>query len=328
MRLEQLQYVVEIAKCRSMSKAAKQLFLSQPALSTAISNLETELGFAVFQRSFQGVALTEKGERLYKIASRVTQQLEMVRTISRDTEKTPAVNIAAVPAACNSLIIDLIHHLRRENPNAIINIQELRPIRVLQAIEDRTADICIGIYDPSIREDILKRVEMNDLQMEEVFHDTMCVYLSSGHPLAGKNVIYRHELENDTPIFFNDYINMDRPDTKPGEIQSNRNYFSFTDQASIKKAVAQGLGYVILPWQISVDDIYISSGQIVAIPLAGEDIRLTTFLAYRRAVALPPAEEQALTLLRQLYSQLRARQDKRARPSPGPENPTESRAGD
>lgn len=89
-------------------------------------------------------------------------------------------------------------------------------------------------------------------------------------------------------------------------------FAAFTDQASIKKAVAQGLGYVILPWQMAVDDIYISSGKIVALPLAGEETKLTTFLAYRRGCALPPAEEHALAVLRKLYSQLRLQQHKMA----------------
>lgn len=108
MRLEQFQYVVEIAKCCSMSKAAKQLFLSQPALSTAISNLESELGFQIFQRSFQGVALTEKGKKSLEVSKRVIEQLEVIPSICSETEQVPTVNIAAVPVACNSLIIDLI----------------------------------------------------------------------------------------------------------------------------------------------------------------------------------------------------------------------------
>lgn len=326
MRLEQFQYVVEVAKCHSMSKAAKQLFLSQPALSTAISNLEAELGFSVFLRSFQGVALTEKGERFLEIAKRITEQLENIPMISQDVEQMPTINIAAVPAACNSLIIDLIHQLRRDNPNTIINIQELRPAKVLQALEDRTADICIGIYSPSTQEEILRKANRNDLNMEEVFQDTMYVYLPINHPLAQKEVIFRQDLVNDTPIFFSDYIHIDHSDEGHSEIQSSRNYFSFTDQASMKKTVAQGLGYAILPWQMAVDDIYISSGQIAAVPLAGENIKLTTFLAYKRTVTLPPAEEHALTLLRQLYKQLQIKQNKQARLSTKSDNSVKSRA--
>ena len=54
MRLEQLQYIVETAKQKSISKAAKNLYISQPSLSKAISQLETELGFFYFCPSAAG----------------------------------------------------------------------------------------------------------------------------------------------------------------------------------------------------------------------------------------------------------------------------------
>lgn len=308
MRLEQFRYVVEIARCRSMSKAAKRLFVSQPALSTSISNLESELGFQVFQRSFQGVALTEKGERFLEISKRIVEQIETIPTIAQDMRTVPTVNISAVPAACNSLVIDLIRQMRSDHPDTIINIQELRPTKVLTPLEEGDADLCIGIYLPSTRDRILKRAARAELQIEEVFCDTMCVFLPSGHPLAKKSKILRLELAGDTPIFFNDYVRMDQGDIDREEIQSSHNYSSFTDQASMKKAVSQGLGYAILPWQMAVGDIYISSGKIVARPLAGEETRLTTFLAYRRNAALPPAGQHALSLLHQLYRKLRQEQ--------------------
>lgn len=64
---------------------------------------------------------------------------------------------------------------------------------------------------------------------------------------------------------------------------------------------------------MTVDDIYIASGKIVAVPLAGEEIKLITFLAYRNSFALPSMEERALVLLRQMYKQLKIKQRKMAR---------------
>ena len=163
--------------------------------------------------------------------------METIPLISQHRESTPTVNIAAVPAAYNSFMIDLISRLRTKNPYTIINIQEL---------------------------------------------------------------------PDETPIFFSDYVHMGRASTMPNEIQSSRNYFTFTDQVSIKKVIARGLGYAILPWQMSVDDIYITTGQIVAIPLDCDEFRLTTFLAYRRNALLTPTEEEAPMILRQLYMIIRS----------------------
>ena len=54
MTLQQLKYVIEIADSNSMNEAAKKLFISQPSLSGAVKELETELGFDIFLRSNRG----------------------------------------------------------------------------------------------------------------------------------------------------------------------------------------------------------------------------------------------------------------------------------
>ncbi len=55
----------EVAKCKSISEAAKNMYLSQPAISKAIKNLETELDVMLFYRTLNGIVLTEKGKELF-----------------------------------------------------------------------------------------------------------------------------------------------------------------------------------------------------------------------------------------------------------------------
>ena len=68
MRLEQLEYVTEIAKCHSMTRAAANLFVTQPALSESLNSLERELDFTIFRRSKQGMTLTAAGEKFFEEA--------------------------------------------------------------------------------------------------------------------------------------------------------------------------------------------------------------------------------------------------------------------
>ena len=62
MRIEQLQQIIEIKKQRSISKAAKSLFISQPTLSNSLSSLEQEIQVTIFERTHSGVRLTPEGE--------------------------------------------------------------------------------------------------------------------------------------------------------------------------------------------------------------------------------------------------------------------------
>lgn len=64
MRLEQLQYFIEIAHTKSISIAAEHLYVTQPALSRAIKALEDELGVILFTRTVEGAFLTKEGETL------------------------------------------------------------------------------------------------------------------------------------------------------------------------------------------------------------------------------------------------------------------------
>jgi len=85
MTLQQLKYAVEIEKCGSLSKAAKKLFVSQPNLSNAVKELETEYGFSIFKRNNRGVQVTDKGLAFLNYARSVLHQCDEMKNISTET---------------------------------------------------------------------------------------------------------------------------------------------------------------------------------------------------------------------------------------------------
>lgn len=87
MTIQQLQYVLEIAKTGSVSKAARNLYLSQPNLSNAVKNLERELGITIFERTTMGMQLTGSGQRLVHKASSIMEDIREITTgINEDEE--------------------------------------------------------------------------------------------------------------------------------------------------------------------------------------------------------------------------------------------------
>ena len=81
MQLQQFIYVLEVAKCGSMNKAARNLFISQPNLSSSIANLERELDITIFTRTSKGVEVTEEGKLLTKYARSILGQTEQLKNI-------------------------------------------------------------------------------------------------------------------------------------------------------------------------------------------------------------------------------------------------------
>lgn len=311
MRLEHFQYIVEIARCKSMSKASKKLFITQPSLSTAVQSLETELGFQIFKRSAAGVALTDKGESLLHIAEEVVFQLDQIKELSNsETATSVTINVAAVPVFCNALMMDLIQQLHREHPFINLNIMELRPCKILPALISGTADIAIGCYHPSTKEQILQEANKNGFSVEPVFQDKMICFLPRNHPLARRSKVTFPELQNcGIPgAVYNDHVLMDSYDCitigDAPETEISKDSYTFTDRSSIKKAVSKGLAYATLPRLMAYDDIYVTSGMIIPVPLSDTNLKLTMFLSYPARSGLTHASTVTLNAVRTLFEKM------------------------
>ena len=81
MTLQQLKYVVTVAECGNITEAAKQLFVSQPTVTSAIHDLEKEMQIVIFIRTNKGVILSEDGERFLGHARQVLEQVDLIEGI-------------------------------------------------------------------------------------------------------------------------------------------------------------------------------------------------------------------------------------------------------
>ena len=87
MTFQQLRYIVEISKCGSINKAAQKLFLSQSGISTAVRELEEELGIKFFVRSNRGVEFTPEGKEFLAMPSPCWSRSAGSRPIRRGTQR-------------------------------------------------------------------------------------------------------------------------------------------------------------------------------------------------------------------------------------------------
>ena len=78
MTLAQLKYIIAVAECGTISKAAEKLYISQPSLTTSIKDLESEFGIEIFSRTNKGVILTSDGEEFLGYARQVISQTSLM----------------------------------------------------------------------------------------------------------------------------------------------------------------------------------------------------------------------------------------------------------
>lgn len=126
MELRQLRYFVRIVELGSMSRAATDLFIAQPALSQQLANLEHELGVKLLSRSFRGVTPTDPGQVFYRYAQSVLRLMERLRSDVQQSSDQPTgiVSIGMPTSVANMLATPLITEANARYPDVRLQITE------------------------------------------------------------------------------------------------------------------------------------------------------------------------------------------------------------
>lgn len=99
MNFTHLKYVVEIANCKSINKAAEKLYVGQPNLSRALKELEADLGITIFERSPRGISLTPDGEFFIQYAKKILKQIDDIESIFKTESHSKKRFAISVPRA-------------------------------------------------------------------------------------------------------------------------------------------------------------------------------------------------------------------------------------
>lgn len=132
-----------VAKTGNISKASKELFISQPAISKSISRLETSLDVTLFYRNSRGVVLTEEGRILYKAAASAFETLEAAgeRIDKIKTLGIGHIRIGVSSTLCKYLLLPYLQAFLEEYPHIKITIACHSTFETLKALEENKIDI-------------------------------------------------------------------------------------------------------------------------------------------------------------------------------------------
>lgn len=185
MTILQLKYVIVIASSSSMREAASRLYVSQPALSATIRDLEEELGIKIFKRTNKGVSMTNDGIEFLSYAKQAVSQYEIIeeRYGKNDKEKIHfSVSTQHYVFAVNAFIETIKYF---SYSKYLFSIHETKTDEVLGSVRDLKSEIGIVSYSNG-NENIMKKL-FREYQLE--FYPLMTkdtyVYVWKDHPLAG-----------------------------------------------------------------------------------------------------------------------------------------------
>ena len=194
MTLAQLRYAITVANSNSMNEAARNLFISQPSLSSAIRELEEEIGIELFRRTNRGISVTPEGEEFLGYARQVVEQYELIESkyVSKEhTKKKFSVSMQHYTFAVNAFV-EMVKQFGMDEYEFAVH-------------ETRTYDIITDVKDFKSEIGILYLNDFNHKVLEKLFHEfnlefhpilecSIYVYMWKGHPLADRDLITLEDL--------------------------------------------------------------------------------------------------------------------------------------
>lgn len=142
------QIFYEVAGCRNFSVAARKMYISQPAVSKAISRLEESLGVILFHRSSRGVTLTHDGEILYNHVDQALTALQSGENLIKTStsQKISHLSIGVSTTLCKYVLLPLLNTFIAENPNIKITISCQSTFDTISSLQANSIDIgLVGI---------------------------------------------------------------------------------------------------------------------------------------------------------------------------------------
>lgn len=193
MTFTQLQYFIEVVKTNNISKAAKKLFVSQPAISSAIKELEKEFKVNLFIRYNNQLTLTDEGHFLYEKAQELIKHYEKFKDdMSVYVKNYEVLKIGVPPMLGTFLLPPIIEQFSKIHPYVEIQIIELGSVANKEAILNR--DITLGLTVNKREE-----AESDVLNVHKVVDTTLLFTVNKDHPLAKKQILDFEDIDQ-TPL--------------------------------------------------------------------------------------------------------------------------------
>lgn len=302
MQLQQLMYVLEVAKVGSMNKAAQNLFISQPNLSSSIGNLEKELGIYIFNRTSKGVEVTEDGKVLIKYARSILGQVDHLKTIYSKKESHEEITALEVSQSKSLYLSDVISNIYYATNQCLKVTLNVAPVSdVIKHVYDSKSELGFVVLS-KLQENMLeKRLRSNKLEFTSIQTSQVCIVVDSTSPLANKSNLYVQDLS--------DYIFIDYLDESSSTIKysvdlsdiwskSPKSTLFVNDLESLRNFLHSLPSYSLDLW---MNKDYLEKQGLVCIPLTKEVEVIMGYIS-RKNEALSPNAEQLIKEVTEQYS--------------------------
>ncbi|MGF7184230.1 DNA-binding transcriptional LysR family regulator [Desulfitispora alkaliphila] len=276
MRLEQLEYVLEVARAGSINKATKNLYISQPQLSTSIKQLEQELNIKIFTRDSKGVILTPAGEELVRLSKEVNKNLGKMKNICHKYDsyvKPVSLNIASMPSY---VVVDLFQQLVMDDEGAKNNLSLIETpdcIKIIDSVEKNMSELGIIFISSIDEKDIASKLHSKNLHFTEIYQEPLHIYIGRNNPLWGKDSVSINDCSNQLIAINTSAKKEYRTIIEHCNLDANK-IVVFNDIRSLMHFVSKSQGLSFGMRIANISNNYVTSNLLTFIPISGINVSM------------------------------------------------------
>ena len=189
MTLQQLKYAVTVAECGTISAAAEKLFISQPSLTTAIRELESEMGVTIFSRTNRGVIVSREGEEFLGYARQTLSQAQLLQ--ERFSGWAQGEKRFAVSSQHFNFTVlafsRLVQNFR--GPRYSFHFRETTTYEVLEDVSQLRSEVGILALNEDNERFLRRMFGKLGLEFTELKRVQAELFVSAEHPLAGRRFV-------------------------------------------------------------------------------------------------------------------------------------------
>ena len=241
MEMQQLRYVVAVARTGNFSRAAEQCHVSQPSLSQQIQKLEEELGERLFDRLKREARLTSHGEAFLRRAAHILDEVDAAKREAAEAKGLlrGSITIAALPTIAPYLLPETMAAFTTDYPGVEIIVHEDTTERLLK--NTLAYEIDFALVSPPIHEE--------RLGVKHLFREELLLALPKSHPLTRKRSIKAAELARERLIVMKEGHCLGDQVLNFCERQNFRPQISFRSAQleTVQALVRAGLGISLIP---------------------------------------------------------------------------------
>lgn len=195
MKIIQLEYFCAVCRYHSITQAAQKLYVTQPAISNAIKELEKEFSISLFARTKNHMSLTKEGEVFYLKASKLLDTINQTASELYDLGKQVSPIRIGIPPLLGTIFYpDMLIEFQNEYPDIPVELYEYGSIRAANMVSNETLDLALVN---------MNFYEIDKLNSYQVLSDKIVFCVSPDHPLAKEKEISLEMLKDENLIMYN-----------------------------------------------------------------------------------------------------------------------------